>query len=132
MGDQIVVVDDEADILVMLSEVLRSEGYEAIAFVNPARALEHCLAVPPALVITDLVMPVISGQELIWRLRQHYGPTLSIMVMSASVNMAAVTSLPIQAFVSKPFDLDDLLDRMRHLLIATPAAVAAHTYSTAE
>lgn len=129
MGKQIVIVDDEAEILGFLSEALLSEGYEAFDFVNPTRALEHCLAVPPSLVITDLVMPVMSGQELVWRLRERYGPTLPIVVMSASLNMAAVTSLPIQAFVSKPFDLDDLLDRLHRLLITTPEAIAARAYS---
>lgn len=127
MGRQILVVDDEADILTILTEVLRGEGYDPVSFVNPARALEYCLATPPALIITDLLMPVMSGQVLVLRLRERYGDTLPIVVMSASVNMAAVAPLPIQAFVSKPFDLDDLSHLVERLLVAVSEAVRPGT-----
>lgn len=123
MGRQIVIVDDEADILTILAEVLRGEGYDPVLFVNPVRALEYCLATSPELVITDLLMPVMSGEELVRRLRERYGDTLPIVVMSASVNMTAVAPLPIQAFVSKPFDLDDLSRLVERLLLAVPAVV---------
>ncbi|MGH2516747.1 MAG: response regulator [Ktedonobacterales bacterium] len=125
MGRQIVIVDDEADIISILSEVLRGEGYDPIPFVNPGRALEHCIATPPALVMTDLLMPLMSGQELVMRLRERYGTALPIIVMSASVNIAAVAPLPIQAFLSKPFDLDDLSELLRRVLAAAPAAIPA-------
>ena len=127
MGRQILIVDDEADILNILSEALRGEGYDPIPFVAPMRALEHCLATPPDLVITDLLMPGMSGQELVLRLRERFGGDLPIIVMSASVNMAAVAPLPIQAFLSKPFDLDDLSDLLKRLLAPVPDAVRART-----
>ena len=120
MGQQIVLVDDEIDILRILSEVLHGDGYDPIPFVSPVRALEHCCATPPALVITDLLMPVMSGQKLVLRLRERYSVGLPIVVMSASVNMAAVADLPVEAFVSKPFDLDDFLDLLQRLLITVP------------
>lgn len=125
MGRQIVLVDDEADILNILSEVLHGEGYDPLPFINPVRALEHCLTSPPELVMTDLLMPLMSGQDLVLRLRERYGGDLPIIVMSASVNMAAVATLPIQAFLSKPFDLDDLSDLLRRLLDTVPASVPA-------
>lgn len=120
MGRQLLIVDDETDILEILNEALRGEGYEVVAFLNPARALEHCLTNLPDLVITDLLMPGLSGQELVRHLRERFGGALPIVVMSASVNMAAVAPLPIQAFVSKPFDLDDLSDLLKRLLVAVP------------
>lgn len=123
MGRQILIVDDEADILDILSEALRGEGYDPIPFVYPERALAYCLTTPPALVITDLLMPVLSGQELVRRLRERYGGDLPIVVMSASANMAAVAPLPIQAFLSKPFDLDDLSDLLKRLLAPVSEAV---------
>jgi CheY-like chemotaxis protein len=119
MGRQIVLLDDEADILHILTEALDSEGYNPVPFVNPNRALEYCLASPPALVITDLLMPAMNGQEFVLRLRERYGEAVPIVVMSASVNMAAVATLPIQAFLSKPFDLDDLTKLVERLLMAT-------------
>ena len=105
---QIVLVDDESDILSILSDVLKSEGYEPAAFTSATSALEYMIQQRPLLLITDLLMPVMSGQELINRVRELYGDTLPIVVMSASVNLGAVANLPIQAFLSKPFDLDEL------------------------
>lgn len=107
---QIVVVDDESDIVSILSEFLAGEGYEPVPFVNGAAALNYLRATRPALLITDLLMPGMSGQDLILSTRAAYGDTLPIVVMSASVNLGAVTDLPIQAFLSKPFDLDELSD----------------------
>jgi CheY-like chemotaxis protein len=120
MGRQIVLVDDDIDILRILSEVLRGDGYDPIPFVSPVRAFEYCCTTRPALVITDLLMPVMSGQKLVLRLRERYSDGLPIVVMSASVNMAAVADLPVEAFVSKPFDIDEFLDLLQRLLLTAP------------
>ncbi|MBF6592724.1 MAG: response regulator, partial [Ktedonobacterales bacterium] len=82
--------------------------YEPVPFVSGSRALAHLCEVRPALLVTDLLMPGMSGRELIRRVRQVYADTLPIAVMSASVNQGAVADLPIQAYLSKPFDLDEL------------------------
>lgn len=116
MSRQIVVVDDESDILAIVSEVLLSDGYTPRTFVSSTQALTYILATPPALVITDLLMPILSGQELVKRARERYGNMLPIVVMSASVNLASVATLPIQAFLSKPFDLDEISELMQQLL----------------
>lgn len=119
----VVVVDDENDILRILAEILQVEGYEPVTFLDAASAFEYVLRQRPGLVITDLLMPGMSGQEFVIRLRERYGSDLPIAVMSASVNMSAVTGLPIQAFVSKPFDLDDLLELVDKLLQAPQQCV---------
>lgn len=119
---QIVVVDDESDILSILAEFLRAEGYDPVTFVSGERALDHMLQKQPALLITDLLMPLMSGRELIASVRQVYVDTLPIAVMSASVNLVAVADLPIQAFLSKPFDLDELSDVIERCLAADEAA----------
>lgn len=110
MTRQIIVVDDESDILSILFEFLHAEGYEPVTFVNGERALEYMVQQQPTLLVTDLLMPVMSGRELIRSVRRVYADTLPIAVMSASVNLGAVADLPIQAFLSKPFDLDELSD----------------------
>lgn len=112
----VVVVDDENDILRILGEILQAEGYEPVTFWNAVSAYEHIAHERPALVVTDLLMPGMNGQELVARIREQYGPDLPIVVMSASVNMSAISGLPIQAFLSKPFDLDDFLELVEKLL----------------
>lgn len=122
---QIVVVDDERDILSILSEFLASEGYTPVTFSAGAGALEYVTKAPPALLITDLLMPGMSGQELIRAVRETYGDSLPIAVMSASVNLCAVVDLPIQAFLSKPFDLDELSGVIARCVAAEPNVNAA-------
>ncbi len=115
-GHTVLVVDDENDILRILAEVLQAEGYEPVTFWDAASAFEYIVCQRPALIITDLLMPGMNGQELVTRVREQCGFDLPIVVMSASVNMSAVTGMPVQAFVSKPFDLDDLLGLVENLL----------------
>ncbi|MGZ3666787.1 MAG: response regulator [Ktedonobacterales bacterium] len=112
----VVVVDDENDILRILAEILQADGYEPVTFWNAARAYDYIVHQRPALVVTDLLMPGMNGQQLVTRIREQCDPDLPIVVMSASVNMAAVGGLPIQAFLSKPFDLDDFLGLVEKLL----------------
>lgn len=121
----IVVVDDESDILSILSDVLKTEGYEPATFTSAARALDNMTRTRPLLLLTDLLMPGMSGQELIARVRSLYGNTLPIVVMSASVNAGAVVDLPIQAFLSKPFDLDELIEVIARCLAAKRAPSTA-------
>jgi CheY-like chemotaxis protein len=114
-GQRIVVVDDEADIVDILAEALRADGYVAETFTHPVRAFEHILASPPALVVTDLYMPDLSGAELVTRVRAAFGP-LPIIIMSASANIRGLALMPAQGFLGKPFDLDELSELVAKLL----------------
>ncbi len=58
------VVDDEAGITRSLSLILGREGFDVAAFTNPLEALEHMQANPPDLLISDIMMPQLSGVEL--------------------------------------------------------------------
>lgn len=110
MSHHIVIVDDDRDIVDILAEAFAIEGFETITFQDGAAALEHMLADPPALVLTDLVMPGLSGGLLVECLRAAYGPDLPILVMTASLHLSGFTTLDVQAFLSKPFDLNELLE----------------------
>ncbi len=112
----IAIVDDESDIVHILAEVLRDDGHEPLPFTQPELALRSILATPPDLLITDLVMPVLSGRELIARIREAHGLHLPILVMSASIDLTAAAGLPVQGFLAKPFDLDEFSEAVRDLL----------------
>ncbi len=114
-GQRIVVVDDEADIVDILAEALRADGYVAETFTHPVRACEYILASPPELVVTDLYMPYLSGAELVTRVRA-VSSSLPIIIMSASANSRSLALLPAQGFLGKPFDLDDLSELVAKLL----------------
>ncbi len=105
----------DPDIVDILAEALRADGYVAETFTHPVRACEYILASPPELVVTDLYMPYLSGAELVTRVRA-VSSSLPIIIMSASANSRSLALLPAQGFLGKPFDLDDLSELVAKLL----------------
>lgn len=75
------VVDDEQIISQSLAIILRREGYDAFDFTNPLEALEQMKITPPDLLISDVMMPEISGIELAIRVAKKY-PRCKILLFS--------------------------------------------------
>jgi DNA-binding response OmpR family regulator len=106
---QIVIVDDEPDILEVLADVLRDEGYTPVVFHDGVEALTYLEEREPGLLLTDLHLPSMSGQNLISRLRSCHGASLPVVVMSGAATAEAVRALSIQDVLMKPFELDTFL-----------------------
>lgn len=132
MGERIYVVEDDADIQSVLVEALCGEGYDATGYDSAAEALAAIERQPPELLITDLAMPGMRGEELITRMRAMAAAgfvagleqDLPILIVSAISNARAVADLPVQAFIAKPFELADLLAQVARCLRATVPAPA--------
>ena len=92
---------------------LERAGYEIVEAGHGAAALERVQESPPDLVVTDLMMPVMGGRELIQRLRAD-PETASIPILILSANSRLVLG-EADAMLSKPFDLDDLLEQVHTL-----------------
>lgn len=105
----VIIVDDEREILNILTQLLVSEGYHVRPFTDSRQALEAARRKPPGLALIDIMLPYVSGPELIQLLRAEVDPHLPIVAMSASSNYYQVRDLDIQRFLEKPFDLDDVL-----------------------
>ena len=69
MNEKILVADDEAHILHVVSMKLKNAGYEVITAVDGEEALELCRAEKPDMLITDFQMPFMTGLELCRELR---------------------------------------------------------------
>ena len=112
----ILIVDDELSILALLEDVLHDAGFAVACAQNGREALEQALVNPPALIVTDLMMPIMDGRALAERLRQHPATaTIPIVVMSA-----AYKAQPADRFAAaapKPFALDTLLASIEQLLV---------------
>lgn len=104
----VLIVDDDLVILDMLQDVLEEEGFTVVTANNGAAALYFLQQTLVALVVTDFMMPGLSGLELAERL--HYDPrtaTISMILMSAFP--PADVGTHVVAVIGKPFALDDLL-----------------------
>ena len=120
MSLKILVVDDEAHILHIVSLKLRNAGYEVITAMDGEEALELCLAESPDLVITDNQMPYLSGLELCRRLRQNDQtrsiPAMMLTARGFDIDPNEMTAVGLSAVLAKPFSPRELLDRVNELL----------------
>jgi len=99
---------------------LESAGHEVVEANHGAAALERATESPPDLVVTDLMMPVMSGRELIDRLRSNpLTASIPILILSANGSLRIGDA---DAALAKPFDPDVLLENVRTL---SPAKAAA-------
>ena len=120
---RILVVDDESQLTRVLRRSLTAQGYEVRIAGDGEFALQTFRDWPPALVITDLAMPNMSGLELCRQLRQI--STVPIIVLSVrGEESTKVEALDAGAddYVTKPFGMDELLARIRATLRRAPAA----------
>lgn len=103
---RVVVADDEPDLSFLVRVVLENAGYEVVTARDGVNALEAVAAASTQLVITDLMMPGMNGSVLIARLRLDSATALIPIVMLSSNPDTATDA---DAFVTKPFDPDELL-----------------------
>jgi DNA-binding response OmpR family regulator len=87
MAKTVYVVDDEAVIAQTLAMILSQSGFAAKAFEKPLLALAAAENVPPDLLITDVMMPEMTGIDLAIRLRDHY-PECKVLLFSGKAATA--------------------------------------------
>ena len=118
---RILVVDDEPALRESLVRALRYEGYDALQACDGQRALSAVRAGGVDAIILDLMMPVMGGLEACRRLRADGDPTPVLMLTARDAVGDRVAGLDAGAddYLPKPFDLDELLARLRALLRRT-------------
>ena len=114
----VMVVDDDADIREGLTIILARRGYDAVPAANGAEALELLhRGLRPAMILLDLNMPVMDGEELWLACRDD--PQLSsipVLILSADAALAVkLTQAGASGFLEKPVHPDQLLDAIRRL-----------------
>ena len=125
---RIFVVDDEAIISDTLSEILRISGHETRAFYDAETALKACLTCNPDTVISDVVMPGMSGVDLAIEIRER-NPSCRIILISGNVGMtdmlesARIRGYDFEVLV-KPLPPRELLEHL-----SRPRFAPAATYS---
>jgi DNA-binding response OmpR family regulator len=107
---RIFVVDDEAVIATTLAMILRQSGFEAHSFEKPEEALSASRGMAPDLLITDVVMPVLTGIELALQLRELF-PECKVLLFSGQPATAEL----LHAARSKGHDFETLPKPMHPL-----------------
>ena len=109
----VLVVDDESDIRFLLRITLERAGYGVSEASHGEAALESVRMSPPALVITDRMMPRMDGGELIERLRADVGTAAIPIVMLTGTNGAQPGA---DAVLTKPFEPEALITLVSRLI----------------
>lgn len=123
---RILVVDDERQITRMLRTALQSSGYEVAVAQNGLEALQRIREQAPDLIITDLVMPEMNGVELTQAVRKTAETPIVVLSVRDTEGMK-VRALDQGAddYMTKPFNMPELLARVRAHLRRVPAAQLA-------
>jgi len=118
--DRILIADDDAGIRGMLRDFLEDEGFDVDETDNSENVLGAIRADdPPALVLMDVRMPNKSGIEVLRELSDERGAQLPFIIMTAygSANLAIeAMQLGAYDYITKPFDLDDVLLTIRRYI----------------
>lgn len=122
----ILVVDDESAILDMIAELLGYEGYDVVTTSQGRVALARAKTDPPALILLDLMMPGMSGWQVIDALKASpQTRAIPVVVISAQRDLPTTAAeLGIVTFLAKPFDIDELLGIVRQHVDSIPGADA--------
>jgi CheY-like chemotaxis protein len=115
----ILVVEDEADLVWVVRFNLELEGYRTYVAGNGRAALELLEQVTPDVMLLDLMMPVMDGWAVLDEIRRRAIPSPRVVVVSArtgALDRRRAEQFGVDAFVAKPFDMDELLTTVRGLL----------------
>ena len=118
MQQNVLVVDDHPEIRGLMVEILEKRGYQVSTASDGHDALTHFVLDRPDLVITDLTMPGLDGYQLCRLIRGI--SSVPVLVISGQTGVEEKAyQMGANAFVSKPFDLEDLWAEIGELLLET-------------
>jgi DNA-binding response OmpR family regulator len=117
LEETILLVDDDAALLEVVSIVLSSEGYKVVTAADGAEALREVGQEALDLVILDVMLPRISGFEVLRQIREKSDvPVVMLTAKGQSVDKVVGLELGADDYITKPFDTKELLARIRAIL----------------
>ncbi|MFH1406648.1 MAG: response regulator [Candidatus Omnitrophota bacterium] len=120
MAKKILIVDDEQDILRIITFRLKNLGYELLTAGDGQAALDTIAKSRPDLIILDLRLPIIDGQEVCRRVkgdeRTKDIPVILLTASSGLVSGDKVKDLGADDFILKPFDTENLIAKVKAFL----------------
>jgi len=117
---KVLVVDDEIHIIHVVAIKLRNNGYEVISAENGNEAFELACEEKPDIIVTDFQMPVMTGLELVRKLRENEAtkeiPVIMLTARGFAIEDEQKEELQISEFLSKPFSPKELLRSIDDIL----------------
>jgi GAF domain-containing protein/class 3 adenylate cyclase/ActR/RegA family two-component response regulator len=119
-GHTILVVDDNPDLRGYVSGILRANGYTVHTARNGSEGFKTAQKIEPSLIVTDLMMPLVTGLEMIAMIRNEqqlkFTPIILLTAKIDEETRISGTELGADAYLAKPFNDRELLAEVRNLL----------------
>jgi DNA-binding NtrC family response regulator len=114
---RIFIVDDESSIANTTAQILDREGFHCVPFSDPLELIDHCAAMPPNLVISDIIMPQMNGFDLAGRLRDTH-PECRILLFTGQAGVDDLREYALDLgheieVLSKPLHPHTLIEKVR-------------------
>lgn len=118
VGPRVLLVEDDASLAGMLSELLEGEGYSVVLAADGQRALHAGLSQQFDVLLMDRGLPAIEGLDVLERLRDRgvAAPALILSALSNPADRVEGLDRGAEDYLGKPFDVEELLARLRSLL----------------
>lgn len=117
--EEIILIDDESDILELLSHNLSKEGYITNCFSNPVEGLPYILNHKVDLILTDWLMPQMDGLEFCKKLKQNNEtqdiPIIMLSCKNKDVDIQEALEFGIDDYLVKPFRINKLISVVKKL-----------------
>ena len=125
MAERILLVEDEEKLARMVELELRYEGYEVEKAFDGRTGLDRALTGEFDLILLDIMLPALSGMEVLRRLRkERQTPVILLTARDAVVDKVSGLDAGADDYVTKPFAIEELLARIRAALRKHPSAPA--------
>lgn len=118
-GARVLLVEDDPDLSKMMTRLLSSDGHRVVAVADGEAALEACAAEMPKVIVADLMLPKMDGEEFLLQLRRQYADARSIpviLVTASAIREEVAARAEVAASLAKPFDTDELRMLVRDFL----------------
>ncbi len=117
MNERVLIVDDEPNIIELVSLYLKNEGYEVLFAENGEEALDLFFANPPDILILDIMLPDIDGLEILRKIRKESQvPVIMLTAKESEVDKVVGLELGADDYLTKPFSPRELAARVRAVL----------------
>ncbi len=121
MGKRILMVDDSKDILQVVSQRLKSWGYDVVTANSGEEGLRLASELIPDLILLDIMMPKMKGRDVCARLKADPKtkaiPVIFLTALGLADHVKAGLDLGAEDYIVKPFEPEELRDRIRVCLL---------------
>lgn len=117
MAVEVLLIDDDPDLGVMLRTLLRGQDFQIKAVFNGPEGIEACRALPPDIVILDILMPNMDGWEVCEKIREFSDvPILILSALGSPGSVARALDAGADDYLIKPIHASLLASRLRTLV----------------